>query len=68
MLTKVQNIMNYDVYGPSYTSSTGPNSPLDGSCGNPRDNTVSLKTAASFWHSAGFDVRPKLAVCGLQSF
>lgn len=45
--------MSYDTYG-SWTSTTGPNSALDGSCGNPNDNTLSIKSAVAFWTDAGF--------------
>lgn len=46
--------MLYDIYGPTWTTTTGPNSPLDGSCGTPADNTLSAKSGIAYWLSTGF--------------
>ncbi|KZT70436.1 glycoside hydrolase family 18 protein [Daedalea quercina L-15889] len=46
-------VMNYDVYG-AFSSSVGPNSPLNDSCAPAADQQGSAVSAVQAWSSAGF--------------
>lgn len=48
-------IMNYDVWG-SWSSSVGPNSPLNDSCAAPADQEGSAVSAVNAWNAAGMPV------------
>jgi len=45
--------MNYDVFG-TFSSVTGPNSPLDDSCASSSDQQGSAVSAVAAWTTAGF--------------
>lgn len=49
----IPEIMNYDVYG-SFSTVTGPNSPLNDSCVPTADQQGSAVTAVNAWTKAGF--------------
>ncbi|KAI9460779.1 glycoside hydrolase family 18 protein [Boletus coccyginus] len=46
-------IMNYDVFG-TFSSVTGPNSPLDDACASSSDQQGSATSAVAAWSTAGF--------------
>lgn len=50
-------IMNYDVYGDTFSKVVGPNSPLDDSCAPAADQTGSATSAVKLWTAAGFSAK-----------
>lgn len=59
-------IMNYDVYGDTFSKVVGPNSPLDDSCAAAADQTGSATSAVKLWTAAGFSA--KQIVLGVPSY
>lgn len=59
-------IMNYDVYGDTFSKVVGPNSPLDDSCAPAADQTGSATSAVKLWTAAGFSA--KQIVLGVASY
>ncbi|KIK41695.1 glycoside hydrolase family 18 protein [Suillus luteus UH-Slu-Lm8-n1] len=59
-------IMNYDVYGDTFSKVVGPNSPLDDSCAAAADQTGSATSAVKSWTAAGFSA--KQIVLGVPSY
>ncbi|KAG2146300.1 glycoside hydrolase family 18 protein [Suillus clintonianus] len=59
-------IMNYDVYGDTFSKVVGPNSPLDDSCAPAADQTGSATSAVKLWTAAGFSA--KQIVLGVPSY
>lgn len=59
-------IMNYDVYGDTFSKVVGPNSPLDDSCAAAADQTGSATSAVKDWTAAGFSA--KQIVLGVPSY
>ena len=47
-------VMNYDVWGSSFSSAVGPNSPLSDSCAPSSDQKGSATSAVQAWSNAGF--------------
>ena len=47
-------VMNYDVWGSSFSSAVGPNSPLSDSCAPSSDQMGSATSAVQAWSNAGF--------------
>lgn len=50
-------IMNYDVYGDTFSKVVGPNSPLEDSCAPGADQTGSATSAVQLWTAAGFSAK-----------
>jgi chitinase len=46
--------MNYDVWGPSWSDSVGPNAPLNDSCAPAAEQQGSAVSAVKAWSTAGF--------------
>ncbi|KAG1815160.1 glycoside hydrolase family 18 protein [Suillus subaureus] len=59
-------IMNYDVYGDTFSKVVGPNSPLDDSCAPTADQAGSATSAVKLWTAAGFSA--KQIVLGVPSY
>ncbi|KAG1868473.1 glycoside hydrolase family 18 protein [Suillus subluteus] len=59
-------IMNYDVYGDTFSKVVGPNSPLDDSCAPTADQTGSATSAVKLWTAAGFSA--KQIILGVPSY
>ena len=53
LLIQIPEIMNYDIYG-SFSTVTGPNSPLDDSCAPSADQQGSAVSAVAAWTGANF--------------
>ncbi|KAF7981909.1 hypothetical protein HWV62_31509 [Athelia sp. TMB] len=60
------SIMDYDVWGPGYSSSVGPNAPLDDACAAKDNQLGSASSYVKAWVAAGFPAS-KL-VLGLASY
>ncbi|OAX40614.1 glycoside hydrolase [Rhizopogon vinicolor AM-OR11-026] len=59
-------IMNYDVFGDTFSKVVGPNSPLDDSCAPAAEQTGSATSAVKLWTAAGFSA--KQLVLGVPSY
>ncbi|KAG0707952.1 glycoside hydrolase family 18 protein [Suillus ampliporus] len=59
-------IMNYDVYGDTFSKVVGPNSPLDDSCAPAAEQTGSATSAVKLWTAAGFSA--KQILLGVPSY
>ena len=57
--------MNYDIWG-SWSSSVGPNAPLDDSCASTGDQDGSAMSAVKAWSAAGFPA--KQMILGVASY
>jgi len=59
-------IMNYDVFGDTFSKVVGPNSPLNDSCAPAAQQTGSASSAVKLWTAAGFSA--KQLVLGVPSY
>ena len=64
-LIQIPEVMNYDVFG-TFSSVTGPNSPLNDTCAPSSDQQGSAVSAISAWTSAGFPANK--IVLGVASY
>lgn len=58
-------VMNYDIWG-SWSSSVGPNAPLDDSCASPANQQGSATSAVAAWTKAGMPAHQ--IVLGVASY